>query len=114
VGDIHMLVLWRRGESLQRSLDRLHAIAPDPTAGRAERDSMLPAFEGLERWLARPVRELLVGLVEAGAITITQVELADAGSTTAAHERSFSGAGSLTARCAARPAPPWPTWRPAA
>ena len=40
--------------------------------------SMLPAFEGLERWLARPVRELLVGLVESGTITITQVELADA------------------------------------
>lgn len=77
VGDIDMAVLWRRGESLQRALDRLHAIAPDPAAGRAERDSMLPAFEGLERWLARPVRELLVGLVAAGAITITQVELAD-------------------------------------
>jgi len=76
VGDIHMLVLWRRGGSLQLALDRLHGIAPDPTAGPAERDSMLPAFEGLERWLARPVRELLVGLVE--AITITQVELADA------------------------------------
>jgi hypothetical protein len=75
--DIDMLVLWRRGERLEQALDRLHAIAPDPTARRAERDSMMPAFEGLERWLARPVRELLVGLVEAGAITITQVELAD-------------------------------------
>ena len=78
VDDIDMVVLLRRGESLQQARDRLRAIAPDTTAGRAERDSMLPAFEGLERWLARPVRELLVGLVEAGAITITQVELADA------------------------------------
>jgi hypothetical protein len=73
-----MCVLWRRGESVRQALDRLHAVAPDPAAGRAERDSMLPAFEGLERWLDRPVRELLVGLVEAGAVTITQVELADA------------------------------------
>ncbi len=78
VDDIEMLLLWRRGESLQQARDRLDAIAPDPTAGRAERDSMLPAFEGLERWLARPVRELLVGLVEARAITIIQVDLADA------------------------------------
>src|SRR5574341_178691 len=78
VSDLDMLVLWRRGESLQQALDRLQAIAPDPTAGRAERDSMLSAFEGLERWLARPVRELLVGLVEAGAIAISQVELPDA------------------------------------
>ncbi len=78
VDDIDMVVLWRRGESLQQARDRLRAIAADPTAGRAERDSMLPAFEGLERWLARPVRELLVGLVEAGAIAITQVELPDA------------------------------------
>lgn len=78
VDDIEMCVLWRRGESVRQALDRLHAIAPDPAAGRAERDSMLPPFEGLERWLDRPVRELLVGLVEAGAVTITQVELADA------------------------------------
>ncbi len=73
-----MLTLWRRSDTLQQALDRLHAIQPDPDAGRAKRDAMLPAFDGLDRWLDRPVRERLVQLVEVGAITITQVELPDA------------------------------------
>jgi len=76
--EIEMLTLWRRGDTLEQALDRLHAIRPDSTAGRAERDAMLPAFEGLDRWLDRPVRGRLAQLVEAGAIAITQVELPDA------------------------------------
>ena len=106
-----MLVLWRRGGSLQLALYRLHGIAPDPTAGPAERDSMLPAFEGLERWLARLVRELLVGLVEAGRSPSPGWSWRTPRCTTPARERFSRGAGGPTARCAARPAPLWPTWR---
>lgn len=76
--DIERLTLWRRGDTGEQALGRLHAIAPDPTAGRAERDAMLPAFEGLDRWIDRSDRERLAGLVEAGALEVTQVELADA------------------------------------
>ncbi|WP_051831826.1 nucleotidyltransferase domain-containing protein [Streptomyces violens] len=48
--------LWTRGEPLAAARTRLTAITPDPTAGRAPRDHMLDAFEGIDRWVPRPVR----------------------------------------------------------
>jgi hypothetical protein len=47
--DFPLTPLWRRGDSLDLALDRLHAISVDVTAGRAARDAMLPQFEGLDR-----------------------------------------------------------------
>jgi predicted nucleotidyltransferase len=85
--DIEMLSLWRRGDTLEQALARLHAITPDPVAGRAARDSMLPAFEGLDHWIPRPLREQLVGLVDAGAIKIEQLEVADGGQLQDAYAR---------------------------
>jgi len=41
-------LLWQRGEDLETGLARVRAIQPDPSAGRAQRDAMLPEFEGLD------------------------------------------------------------------
>jgi predicted nucleotidyltransferase len=46
--DFEMTLLWQRGDSLRTALERLHAIQPNPGAGRAPRDSMLPEFEGID------------------------------------------------------------------
>ena len=76
--DFEMILLWRHGDSLGTVFDRLHAIQGDPAAGRAERDSMLPEFEGLDDWIARPDREVLCAAVSDGAIRIERLRLSDA------------------------------------
>ncbi|MEU4582931.1 nucleotidyltransferase domain-containing protein [Kitasatospora aureofaciens] len=75
---IELTLLWRRGDTLAKAERRLAAMKPDPKAGSAPRDHMLPAFEGLERWLPRPARIDLFGLHAAGAIEITALTLDDA------------------------------------
>ena len=75
---IETTLLWRRGEDLDVAMGRLDSLKADPAAGRAPRDAMLEAFEGLDRWVPRPVRELLVPWANAGAVTIEQVLLLDA------------------------------------
>ena len=71
-------VLWNEGDQLALAQDRLHAIVEDPAAGRAPRDHMLPAFEGLERWLPIYLREHICRAVRFGAITVEPVTVADA------------------------------------
>ena len=73
-----MTLLWRRGETAEAAIERVRAITPDPEAGRAARDAMLPAFEGISEWVPLPIRQALVPRVEAGALEIARVELADA------------------------------------
>jgi hypothetical protein len=75
--DVPMTLLWRRGEPLADALQRLHAIPPDPNAGRAPRDAMRPCFAGLDHWLPRFVREELITLAENGAIAMEQLILPD-------------------------------------
>lgn len=75
--DIPMLVLWRQGEPLETALERLAAIEPDPSAGRAERHHMMEVFEGLDKYLPRAVRSELKSLSDAGVIRIRKVELID-------------------------------------
>ncbi|MEJ8653760.1 hypothetical protein WKI65_38360 [Streptomyces sp. MS1.AVA.3] len=41
--DIELLLLWRQGEPIALAKQRLAAITPDTTAGRAPRDHVLPA-----------------------------------------------------------------------
>lgn len=76
--DVPMTVLWQRGESLDVALARLRAIPPDPTAGRAPRDAMLPCFDGLDKWLPRYLRQELEALIDNQVITVEQITLADA------------------------------------
>jgi hypothetical protein len=72
-----MTPLWNRGDTLQVALGRLNAIQPDPAAGRAPRDAMLPEFEGLDNWVPLPFREALVHAVSSGAITLERLVLSD-------------------------------------
>ncbi|MEU7489605.1 hypothetical protein [Streptomyces sp. NPDC042319] len=70
--------LWTRGEPIATARTRLAAITPDPTAGRAPRDHMLDAFEGIDRWVPRPARVVLTDMVDRKAATVRQLQLADA------------------------------------
>jgi len=73
-----MLPLWQRGDTLKQALAVLHGIAEDPHAGRAERDDMIDAFTGLDRYIPRQIRADLVSWQDQGYITISQVQLPDA------------------------------------
>jgi predicted nucleotidyltransferase len=75
--DFDMLLLWRKGDLLDQALNRLHALQPDPAASRAPRDAILPEFEGLDRWIPRPIREALVAAVDDGVLAIRRIELSD-------------------------------------
>jgi hypothetical protein len=75
--DYDMTLLWLRGDTLDVALQRLHAIAADPAAGRAPRDAMLPQFEGIDRWVPRDVREQLIAAVDEGAIMLERLSLTD-------------------------------------
>ncbi|MBL7261588.1 nucleotidyltransferase domain-containing protein [Paractinoplanes lichenicola] len=75
--DFDLTLLWQRGDDLATALTRLHAIAADPNAGRAERHAMLPQFEGLDHRMPRSVREYLIEGIEAGAITVERLTLQD-------------------------------------
>lgn len=75
--DIPMMVLWQQGESLEVALERLAAITPDPSAGKAERDHMTEAFEGLDKYIPRYVRGELKQLADEGVIRFRKTELAD-------------------------------------
>jgi hypothetical protein len=72
---IDTTLLWRRGDDLETALARLRAIKPDPEAGRAPRDGMLPAFEGIDRHVPRPVREMLSAWATQSAVTVERVDL---------------------------------------
>jgi hypothetical protein len=74
-GDIEMIRLWSRGESLAVALERVRAIEVDSTAGRAPRDAMIPCLEGIEEWVPRYLREEIVDFVSRGYIEVEQVQL---------------------------------------
>lgn len=75
---VAMLLLWRRGDTLEQALAVLHGIKEDSNAGRAPRDDMIEEFEGLDRYIPRPVRHDLVHWRDAGQITISRLTLPDA------------------------------------
>lgn len=73
-----LTLLWTCGEPIDAARARLAAITPDPEAGRAPRDHMIEAFDGIDRWVPRPVRIDLTDLVDRKAATIRQLQLPDA------------------------------------
>jgi len=73
-----LTLLWTRDEPVDAARTRLSAITPDPEAGRAPRDHMIEAFDGIDRWVPRPVRIDLTDLVDRKAATIRQLQLPDA------------------------------------
>jgi hypothetical protein len=76
--DFDVTPLWSEGEDLRTARARLHAIREDPAAGRAPRDHMIPAFEGLEQWLPVYLRQHILRAVDIGAITVEQTAVSDA------------------------------------
>jgi hypothetical protein len=81
-GDAHeqfpeATVIYERGDSLERALERLHAITADPDASRAARDWMIPELEGLDKFITRPDRAKLSALVTLGWLRVERVVLAD-------------------------------------
>jgi len=72
------VLVYERGDTLDQALARVDAIAPDPEAGRAERDAVHPAIELVAEDLARPTRILLTELLDAGLLHVELIDLADA------------------------------------
>ncbi|MFI6967114.1 hypothetical protein [Streptomyces sp. NPDC050255] len=71
---IDLLLLWKQGEPVALARQRLAAITVDPTAGRAPRDHVLPAYETVADLLPRPVRIDLHHWSTEGRATTTGVE----------------------------------------
>jgi len=72
------VLVYQHGDPLDEALARVEAIAPDPTAGRAERDPVHPAIEPVADELARPTRILLTELFAAGLLSVELIDLDDA------------------------------------
>lgn len=75
---IELLLLWRRGEPIDLARQRLATIPPDPTAGRAPRDHILPSYEAIADLLPRPVRIDLHRLCTGDGATVSAFPLPDA------------------------------------
>lgn len=75
------VLLYKRGDDVNTALARLASIEPDPEAGAAPRDFMLPAFEGLEKRLPKPFREAVFELVDTELIGVSRLDLPDHGPT---------------------------------
>jgi hypothetical protein len=72
------VLVYQRGDTLAVARARVDTIAPDPAAGRAERDPVHPAIEPVAENLARPSRIMLSDLIGAGLLAIEVVDLPDA------------------------------------
>ncbi|MFJ4624668.1 hypothetical protein [Streptomyces sp. NPDC088812] len=75
---IELLLLWRQGEPIDLARQRLTAISPDPAAGRAPRDHVLPAYEEIADLIPRPVRIDLHRLCTSGGATVSAFPLPEA------------------------------------
>lgn len=73
--DFEPLLLWRRGDSLAVARDRLSALAADPDAHRAARDTVHPLLADVEKLIPRPARQEFSLLVWAGWLDAKLVEL---------------------------------------
>jgi predicted nucleotidyltransferase len=70
-------LLWTRGESLEKAFDRLRALAPDASAGRASRDAAHPLVEEVEKLVPRPARQEFSVFMWAGWLDAKLVDLPD-------------------------------------
>lgn len=68
-------LLWRRGESLQEAHARLAALAPDPNARRAARETVHPLLAEVEKLIPRPARQEFSLFMWAGWLEAKLVEL---------------------------------------
>lgn len=82
-------LLWRRGESFETARARLHAVAPDATAGRAARDTVHPLLAEVEKLIPRPARQEFSLLMWAGWLDAKLVDLPARKATSRVTQRRF-------------------------
>jgi hypothetical protein len=68
-------LLWRRGESFEEAHARLAAVAPDPSAQRAARDTVHPLLADVEKLIPRPARQEFSLFMWAGWVDARLVDL---------------------------------------
>lgn len=68
-------LLWTRGESFETAVDRLRALAPDASAGRASRDAVHPLVAEAEKLIPRPARQEFSVFMWAGWLDAKLVDL---------------------------------------
>jgi hypothetical protein len=71
------VVIYQDGDDLEAALARVNAITSDPSAGRAERDSVHPKLEPVADALSRPSLITLSELMSHGLITVSVLDLMD-------------------------------------
>jgi predicted nucleotidyltransferase len=83
-------LLWRRGDSLEEARTRLLALAPDPSARRAARDTVHPLLAAVEKLIPRPARQEFSLFMWAGWLYTKLVELPREQAANAVTRRRFA------------------------
>jgi hypothetical protein len=83
-------MLWRRGDSLEQAHARLAALAPDPSAQRAARDTVHPLLAEVEKLIPRPARHEFSLFMWAGWLEAQLVELPPQQAANAVTRRRFA------------------------
>lgn len=74
----NFVAIYRRGDTLDRSLARLNGVMERPDAPRAARDRVIAELADLESWLPRPDRNEITSLVHQGLLCVERIELTEA------------------------------------
>jgi Nucleotidyltransferase domain len=83
-------LVWRRGDSLEEARARLAALAPDPSARRAARDTVHPLLADVEKLIPRPARQEFSLFMWAGWLDARLVELPPRQAANAVTRRRFA------------------------
>jgi hypothetical protein len=83
-------LLWRRGDSLAEARARLAALAPDPGAQRAARDTVHSLLAEVEKLIPRPARQEFSLFMWAGWLDAKLVELPPRQAASALTRRRFA------------------------
>jgi predicted nucleotidyltransferase len=89
-------LLWTRGESFETARDRLSALAADPSAGRASRDTVHPLLVEVEKLVPRPARQEFSAFMWADWLDSKLVDLPDQEATSPVTRRNFGEQWSRT------------------
>jgi hypothetical protein len=82
-------LVWTRGDSFERARDRLGALAPDTSAGRARRDTVHPLLVEVEKIVPRPARQEFSVFMWAGWLDSKLVDLPEREATNPVTRRRF-------------------------
>ncbi len=89
-------LLWMRGDSFETARDRLGALAPDASAGRASRDTVHPLLVEVEKLVPRPARQEFSVFMWVGWLDAKLVDLPDQEATNPITRRCFRQHSSST------------------